>query len=80
MNAHAFLNFILDAEAGKNIATTIQYATTNAAAKALMPKEYINDPTIFPPAEVVAKCEPSLYLGEEAAKMRDEIWTRIKAA
>jgi spermidine/putrescine transport system substrate-binding protein len=80
MNAHAFLNFILDAEAGKNIATTIQYATANAAAKALMPPEYINDSAIFPPAEVVAKCEPALYLGEEAAKMRDEIWTRIKAA
>ena len=26
-NAHAFLNFVLDAEAGKHIADTIQYAT-----------------------------------------------------
>ncbi len=33
-NAHAFLNFVLDAEAGKHIAETIQYATANAAAKA----------------------------------------------
>ena len=28
-NAHAFLNFVLDAEAGKHIAETIKYATAN---------------------------------------------------
>ncbi len=80
MNAHAFLNFVLDAEAGKHIAETIQYATTNAAAKALMDASYTGNTAIFPPPEVVAKCEPGLYLGEEATKVRDEIWTRIQAA
>jgi len=79
-NAHAFLNFVLDAEAGKNIATTIQYATPNAAAKALMPPEYTNNIAIYPPAEIVAKCEPNIYLGEEAARARDEVWTAIQAA
>jgi spermidine/putrescine transport system substrate-binding protein len=79
-NAHAFLNFVLDGEAGKHIAETIQYATANAAAKALMDEAYRNNPAIFPPAEIVAKCEPSLYLGEEVVKLRDETWTRIQAA
>lgn len=79
-NAHAFLNYVLDAEAGKAIATTIQYATANAAARALMDDGYKNNPAIFPPAEIVAKCEPALYLGEEATKIRDETWTRIQAA
>ncbi len=79
-NAHAFLNFILDAEAGKHIAETIQYATANGAAKALMDKAYTENPAIFPSAEVVAKCEPALYLGEEVTKVRDETWTRIQAA
>ena len=32
-NAHAFINFVLDAEAGKHIAETIQYATANRAAQ-----------------------------------------------
>ena len=79
-NAHAFLNFVLDAEAGKHIAETIKYATPNAAAKALMDKSYTENTAIFPTAEIVAKCEPGLYLGEEATKVRDEIWTRIQAA
>ena len=42
--------------------------------------DYKNNPVIFPSAEVVAKCEPGLYLGEEATKLRDETWTRIQAA
>jgi len=79
-NAHAFLNFVLDAEAGKLIAETIQYATANAAAKALTSAEYRENPAIFPTEETIAKCEPSLYLGEEAIKLRDEAWTRIQAA
>ena len=79
-NAHMFLNYILDAEAGKLIADTIQYATANAAAKALMDPSYKENPAIFPPDDVIAKCEPALYLGEEVTKIRDEIWTRIQAA
>jgi spermidine/putrescine transport system substrate-binding protein len=79
-NAHAFLNFILDAENGKNIAQYIQYATPNLAAKNLMPPEYTGSSAIYPPADVLAKCEPNIYLGEEATRVRDEIWTRIQAA
>jgi spermidine/putrescine transport system substrate-binding protein len=79
-NAHAFMNFLLDAEVGKEIAQTIQFPTANRAAKDLMPEEYTSSPVIFPSEEVIAKCEPGLYLGEEATRVRDEIWTRIQAA
>ncbi len=79
-NAHAFINFVLDAENGKNIATTVQYGTPNLAAKKLMPESYTNNPAIFPPADILAKCEATKYLGEEDLKVRDEIWTAIQAA
>ena len=79
-NAHAFLNFVLDAENGKKITETIQYATPNLAARKLMPPEHLNNRAIYPPAEVLARCEPTIYLGEEAAKVRDELWTRVQAA
>ena len=79
-NAHAFMNFVLDQEVGKRIAEMIQYATPNAAAKKLMPAAYSNNPAIYPPQEVLKKCEATIYLGEEATKVRDEIWTRIQAA
>jgi spermidine/putrescine transport system substrate-binding protein len=79
-NAHAFINYVLDGEAGAKIAETIQYATPNAAAKKLMSKEYLENPAIFPPEEVVAKCEAGIYVGEEGTRLRDEAWTRITAA
>jgi spermidine/putrescine transport system substrate-binding protein len=79
-NAHAFLNFILDADNGAKIATTVQYATGNLAAKNKMPPEYTNNPAIYPAAEVLAKCEYLTYQGEELTKLRDETWTRIQAA
>ena len=50
-NAHAFINYLLDAEAGKKITETILYPTPNAAAKALMPDNYKNNPVIFPAAD-----------------------------
>jgi spermidine/putrescine transport system substrate-binding protein len=78
-NAHAFINYILDADAGAHIADTIQYATANAAAKAKMSEEYTGNPGIFPTDEVIAKCEPALY-SEEKTKLRSESWTRIQAA
>jgi spermidine/putrescine transport system substrate-binding protein len=79
-NAHAFINYILDAEVGAAIADYIQYASPNAAAKALLSDDYVNNPAIFPTAEIVARSEPSIYLGEGPIRMRDEAWTRIQAA
>jgi len=79
-NAHKFINFILDAKIGAEIADFIQYATPNAAARKLLPDEYNNNPAIFPSDETLARCEPSVYLGEEAQRLRDEAWTRILAA
>lgn len=79
-NAHAFLNFVLDAKAGAHIAETIQYATTNAAAKKLMPAEYLENPAIFPLQATIDKLEASKYLGEEGIKLYNDAWTRIQAA
>ncbi len=73
MNAHKFINFILDAKAGADIANFIQYATPNNAAKALLPEEYRTNPAIFPPESVVKVSEVHLRLLVES-------WTRIQGA
>jgi spermidine/putrescine transport system substrate-binding protein len=79
-NAHKFIDFILDAEAGAAIADFIQYATANAAARKLLPPEYNDNPAIFPTEATLSKCEAAIYLGEDAQRQRDEAWTRILAA
>ena len=79
-NAHKFINFILDAKAGAAIADFIYYATPNKAARGLLGDDYNKNPAIFPTDETLARCEPSLYLGEEAERIREESLTRIFAA
>jgi len=78
-NAHAFINYLLDAEVGKKITETILYPTPNDAAKALMPDAYKNNPVIFPPADVLAKCEYAKFNPELQPKY-EEAFTRVRAA
>jgi spermidine/putrescine transport system substrate-binding protein len=78
-NALKFINFILEAKTGQEIFTTIQYPSPNAAAVALMPDAYKNNPVIFPPAEIMAKCEYPNYLGPEFSRLLDEAMTRLRA-
>ena len=79
-NAHAFINFLLDAAIGRDLAEYIEYATPNEAARALMDDSYNKNPAIFPPKSVMDKLEPSLYLGEGRSQLIDEEWTRVLAA
>jgi spermidine/putrescine transport system substrate-binding protein len=78
-NAHAFINFILDAENGKKVTETILYPTPNAAAKALMPESYRNNPATYPPADLLAKCEYAKF-NPELQPLYEDAFTRIGAA
>ena len=79
-NAHKFIDFILRADIGAELADYIQYATPNRAAKDLMDDEYKSNPAIFPPDETVKLCENMLYQGEEVSRMIQATWTRILAS
>jgi spermidine/putrescine transport system substrate-binding protein len=78
-NAHAFINYIMDAEVDKKITETILYPTPNAAAKALMPDSYKDNPVIFPPADVLAKCEYAKF-NPELQPLYEEAFTRVRAS
>ena len=79
-NALKFINFILDPKVGAEISKTIKYPSPNAAAVALMPDSYKDNPVIFPPAEIMAKCEYPRYLGPEFTRQLDDAMTRLRAA
>lgn len=78
-NAHAFINFILDGQNGKKLTETIKYPTPNAAAKALMPDDYKNNPIIYPPADLLNKCEYAKF-NAELQPLFEDAFTRVKAA
>jgi spermidine/putrescine transport system substrate-binding protein len=79
-NAHAFINFILEANTGKGITETILYPTPNAAARDLMPDSYKTNPVIFPKSEGFAKSEYGKFEGAEKQQLFEEAMTKIKAA
>src|SRR5262245_18595542 len=74
-NALKFTNFIFEPEVGAEITKTILYPSPNAAAVALLPDSYKDNKVIFPPADVMAKCEYPRYLGPEFTRLLDEAMT-----
>ncbi len=78
--AHKFLNYLLDAQAGKHIAETILYPTPNSAAKALMPPAFSANPIIFPTGPGMDASEWGKFEGPEKARLFEEAITRVRAA
>ena len=78
--AHQFINYMLDAEASKEIFSTILYPSPNEAGKALMPDSYKNNPVIFPSPDILAKCEYAKFEGPDRVRAYEEAFTRIKAS
>jgi spermidine/putrescine transport system substrate-binding protein len=76
--AEKFLNFILDPQVGARLADYNQYATPNKAALAHVHENNLNNPTIYPPPEVMKRLEFLRDLKKET-KLYDEIWTSVKA-
>ena len=78
--AHQFINYLLDAQVSANISKTIQYPSPNAAAVALMPAEFRDNPVIFPPKDRLAKCEYAEFQGSKFVQELEEAFTRVRAS
>ncbi len=76
--AHAFINYVLEPEVMAKVVNSIHYATPNVAAKPYIAPEILNDPAIYPPDDVIEKCEFLADTGE-AMTLMDKLWTEIKA-
>lgn len=77
--AEMFINFLLRPEIGARLSERNYYASPNEAAEAYLESEFLNNPIIYPPAEVTGKLQYLLALGEaEATYLR--LWNEIKAA
>ena len=61
---HAWINFMLDAENGGTLTNFNYYASPNAAATEYIYEEILEDPSIYPPPEVMAILEFFEPLGD----------------
>jgi spermidine/putrescine-binding protein len=77
--AHAFIDFTLQAEIAAEICSTMLYSTPNRAAVPLIPEGLRRNPAIFPPGDVLDRLELINDLGE-ATLLYDRLWTEVKTA
>lgn len=76
--AHQFLDYMMSAEAGVDISSTIMYPTPNAAARALMPSEYRDNPVIFPSDAQLEKCPFGRRAAAAQQQAFEEIFARVR--
>jgi putrescine transport system substrate-binding protein len=77
--AHAFLNFVLRPGVAAQEARYTRYATGNRSARVLLDEEMRNDPSTYPPQDLLSKLEAGMPLGEKGQKRRDELWREIRS-
>lgn len=78
--AHRFIDYLLRPEVSAAVVQATKTATANAAAQARFPEALRANPTLFPPAEVLARGEWVQTMPAAAQRLRDRLWTEIKAA
>jgi spermidine/putrescine transport system substrate-binding protein len=78
--AHQFINFLLRPDIAAANALTARTTTTNAGARKILPPEFRDNPTLYPAPEIVARGEWAITLDPATQRLRDRLWTEIKAA
>ncbi len=75
--AYAFMNYILDAKIGAQLAKYINYATPNKAALEVMDADFKNNRVINPTQDEIKRM---VFLKDpgDAARLFDEAWTIVK--
>jgi len=77
--AHLFIDFILRPEIGALVSEYTYYATPNAAAEAALGEEFLSDPAVYPPEDLIGRLQYIEPLGEfESTYQR--LWDEVKAA
>lgn len=78
--AHQFLDYLLRPRVSAAIAEYTKTATANGAAHEMLSDELRNNPTLYPTADIIQRGEWPRTLTAPAQRLRDRIWTEIKAA
>ncbi len=78
--AHKFINFMLEGKNSAELTNLIGSGNPNKAALPYIKPEILRNPAIFPPPEVAARLEQLKDLTPAQRRLRNKLWTEIKAA
>lgn len=75
----AFINFMCSDAAAVLNADSTGYSTPSKTALALLDEEVRNNPIIYPPSDVLDKCETFKNLPKEISDLYDNLWIKLKS-
>ena len=76
--AYKWINYNLDPKVAAANANYVAYGSPVAAALPMIDKELLDNPNIYPPAEVQAHLFPDKVATPEVERLRTRTWTKIK--
>ncbi len=77
--AHAFINYLLDPAVIAKVSDYVGYANPNPKAGELMNQDVRNDPSVYPPQEVLNNLYVSAELPPKIQRRVIRAWTRVKS-
>lgn len=77
--AHAFLNFIMDAENMAAASNYVYYANGNKASQEFLEEDVIGDPAIYPDEETLEKLYTQTPYGPRVQRTVTRMWTKVKS-
>lgn len=75
--AHAFINFVLDAQIGADITNYVWYGSPNLASREFIDEEILEDPGVFPPEGT--ELFTFAVLPNKVTRVMTRVWTSIKS-
>ncbi|MGK7901401.1 MAG: PotD/PotF family extracellular solute-binding protein [Hormoscilla sp.] len=75
--AYAWINFMLQPAVAAEITKRLSFATANEVGYEKLPEQIRNNPTLFPPQQLLAKCEGITPLPEDVNQLYDRYWTQL---
>jgi len=76
--AYAFINFMLRPDIAKAIAIATSFPITNLAGQKLLPEAIRNNPTVYPPKEILQHGQFQIDVGEETLALFEQYWEELK--
>lgn len=76
--AHAFINFMLDAEIAAQNTEWVSYSTPNKEALQYMPEEMVEDERFYPSPELTEKLEVYENLGKKNLALYNDLFLQFK--
>jgi putrescine transport system substrate-binding protein len=77
--AHAFLNFIMDAEVAAAASNYVYYANGNLASQPLLVEDVIGDTAIYPDEATLGSLYITTPYDAKAQRIVTRMWTRVKS-